>query len=258
MFGLWAMHITRGDLTRAYELAQLIMAQAQSSRNQVRISLAEFIIGDTFYCMGNLDDSWSHLNAARGLFDSERRLPLSPRYIGFDIEVLRLLHSGWTLWQLGYPHQGLEKAQEAVAVANAISHPPNVYIAWSYVGVLHQFRGDVDAVGTSVDNAIAACEKFGISDWLALTVCLKGWIAAARGQYQDGIARQREFLNTSMIFGTKLFEPYSLCLLAESFMSIGLLDDGFNALKKALDGAEQNEHRYFETEAHRLKGEILL
>jgi predicted ATPase len=258
MFGLWAMYITRGDSRKAYEMAQLFLHQAQSSGNRVRLAVAEYILGGTFFWLGKFDDSWSHLKAAVGFFDSERHLPPSPRYIGYDVDVMLLIHSAWTLWHLGYPDQSLEKAQDALTLAEASSHPPNVYLALNYLMVLHQVRGDFHAVDRAADDVIAACRKYGISDWMALTVCLKGWTAAAKGQHQDGIAQQQQFLARSMISGTVSYRPYFLCLSAENYTSIGLFNDGLSAVTEALSAAEQNGIRYFEAETHRLKGELLL
>jgi ATP/maltotriose-dependent transcriptional regulator MalT len=41
-------------------------------------------------------------------------------------------------------------------------------------------------------------------------------------------------------------------------MATGQLDDALSALTEALDAAEENENRFYEAEAHRLKGELLL
>src|ERR1700687_5586816 len=49
-----------------------------------------------------------------------------------------------------------------------------------------------------------------------------------------------------------------LCQLAEGYMMVDRLDDALNALTEALAAADEQEERYFETEIHRLKGELLL
>ena len=55
-----------------------------------------------------------------------------------------------------------------------------------------------------------------------------------------------------------LWQPYFLCLLAETWRETGRLDDGLNALTEALAAADEHEIRFYEAETHRLKGELLL
>jgi len=47
-------------------------------------------------------------------------------------------------------------------------------------------------------------------------------------------------------------------MLAEACMETGRLDDGLSALREAMAAADEHETRQYETEMHRLKGQLLL
>ena len=49
------------------------------------------------------------------------------------------------LWQLGYPDQALKKIQEALTLAQELSHPPSLAGALYFAAELHQLRREGQA-----------------------------------------------------------------------------------------------------------------
>jgi predicted ATPase len=58
--------------------------------------------------------------------------------------------------------------------------------------------------------------------------------------------------------GTRLFEPYSLALLAEAQGQAGRPSRGLELLDEALTIAGNHRELYYEAEMHRLRGDLLL
>ena len=195
---------------------------------------------------------------ALSLYDGERHRSLAFRYGGADAGVACLMISAWTLWHLGYPDQALKRANEALALAQTPSHPFSLGFAEYFFAVLRQFRGEVRAAQETAESLIALCAEGGFTYWLMLATILRGWTMAAQGRNEEGIALIREGLAGTRATGSELHRPYFLTLLAEAQMQIGRFDDGLNSLAEALAAADRNENRHYETEMHRLRGELLL
>lgn len=81
---------------------------------------------------------------------------------------------------------------------------------------------------------------------------------AGQGRSEEGIAQMQEGLAASRSMAAELARPRDLCVLAEACVDAGRLDDGLSALTEALASTGGSEIRFYEAEAHRLKGELLL
>jgi predicted ATPase len=219
---------------------------------------ARYALGNTLSYMGELLLAREHLEMAISLYDRERHRPLAFLYAGIDAGVACLSIAAWTLWHLGYPDQALKRSNEALELAQALSHPSSLVFADYFFGVLRQFRGEVCAAQETAEGLIALSAEHGLPDWLAWATALRGWAMAEQGCNEEGIAQIQEGLAASRATGAELLRPYHLCLLAEACTETGRLDDGLSALTEALTAADEHEIRHYEPEMHRLKGELLL
>ena len=258
LFGLWLVYFGGADLPTALGLAQQLLRRAQSAHDPSLLLLAHLALAQTSRHMGKTLQTTEHLEIALSLYDRERHRPLIFRYVGLDSGVVCLSYAVSTLWQLGYPDQALKKGNEALALAQALSHPHSLVFAEVFVGFLLLARGEVRATQETAEGAIALCAEHGLIDALAWATCLRGGAIAKEGRNEEGIAQLQEGLAAIRATGAKLGRPYFLCFLAEACMETGRLDDGLSALTEALAVADQHEARAFESETYRLKGELLL
>jgi predicted ATPase len=252
------MYLVRGELRRAYELAEQLLRRAQSAHDPALHLYARFALGDTSFWMGELLLAREHLEMAISLYDPERHRPLIFRYGGFDAGVGSLSYAALILWQLGYPDQALKRGNENLALAQRLSHPVSLGLAEFFVVVLRQYRREARATQENAESGIALSTEHGFSDFLALATSLRGWAIAEQGRNEEGIALIQEGLAATRATGQESLLPYYLCLLAEAFMETGRLDDGRSALTEALTAADEHENRVHEAEMHRLKGELIL
>jgi predicted ATPase len=81
---------------------------------------------------------------------------------------------------------------------------------------------------------------------------------AEQGRHEEGIAQIQEGLAAYSATGAELTRSRGLCLLAQGCMEAGRLDDGLSALNEALRVCNAQEERNWESEIHRLEGELLL
>jgi class 3 adenylate cyclase/predicted ATPase len=258
LWGLWAVHLVRAELRRASELAEQLLRQAQSAHEPVRLIYARMARGTTSYFMGGFVPAREHFEIAISLYDPERHRPLAFRYGGADAGIRCLSYAAWTLWQLGYPDQALKRCNEALGLAQALSHPFGLAWAEVFVDVLRLLRREARATQENAEGLIALSAEHGLTDFLAFATILRGWAMAAREHDEEGIANIHEGLAATRATGAELLSAYFLCLLAEACMETGHLDDALGALTEALAAADENENRFYEAETHRLKGELLL
>jgi predicted ATPase len=256
--GVWAVHLLRGALRTAYQLAEQLLRRAQSARDPAGSMAGHVALGHTSYQMGGFLSAREHFENAISLYDPERHRSLIFRYGGADASVNCMSGAAWALWQSGYPDRALKRGNEALALAQALSHPYSLAFAGVFVTVLHQIRREARVAQETAESMIALCAEHGFTQFLAYATVLRGWAMAEQRRNEEGIAQLQEGLAAYRAIGAELGRPYFLCLLTEAYMVTGGLDDGLNALTEALAAIGKNEIRFYEAETHRLKGELLL
>ncbi len=246
LWGLWLMHLLRGELRTAYELAERLMWRAQSAHDPALLQHAHTSLGDTFFWMGLLLPAREHFEMAISLYDPERHRALAFRFGTVDNGIICRSYTAGTLWYLGYPDQALKRLNEALASAQALSHPQSLAWAAIFVGVLRQYRREARAAQEAAEGAIALSAEHGFPDFLARATTLRGWAMAEQGHHEKGIAQIQEGLAASRATGSGLWRPHFLCLLAEACMEMGRLDEALSALTEALAAADEHENRFCE------------
>src|SRR6202035_3841472 len=106
-------------------------------------------------------------------------------YGGFDTGVSCLSYAAQTLWSLGYPDQALERGNEAIALAEALSHPHSLTFAEQFVGVLRQYRREARAAQEAAERQIAFSTEHGFALWLAWATILRGQSMAEQGRNEE-------------------------------------------------------------------------
>ena len=159
---------------------------------------------------------------------------------------------------LGYPDQALTQSHEAITLARKLAHPHSLAAALSYAVWLHHFRQDGLAVQERVEAAIVLSNEQGFPLYSTMGMTLQGWALAMHGQGEDGIAQLQQGLAAMRALRIELGWPSYLALLVEAYGNVGQTEAGLTTLTEALATAHRTGERWWETELHRLKGELLL
>jgi predicted ATPase len=191
------------------------------------------------------------------LYDPQQHRSLAFLY-GTDPGVVCLSYTAWTLGLLGYADQALHKSDEALALAQRMSHFHSLALALTWAIYLHQARGELQAVQERVEALVTLAAEQRFPYWLALGTILRGWALSQQHQAAAGIAQMQQGLAAYRATGAELFRIYWLALLAEAYGITGQVQEGLQALDEALALVDQNGERYWEAELYRRKGELLL
>jgi class 3 adenylate cyclase/predicted ATPase len=258
LFGLLIVYLLRGELRKAFELAEQLMQRAKSANDPTLLTYAQRARGATSYWMGKFESARQHLENTINLYDAERHRPFILRYGGPDAGVSSRCYDALALWQLGYPDQSLKRSDEAIALAQTLSDPFSIAHAVQFLSYLRQYRREPIEVQEATERVIALCSEHTMTEVLALATSMLGGALAEQGRLKEGIAQMEEGLATSGAIGSKLNRPCFLSMLAQAFTEAGRFDDGLSALTEAQATADEGEIHFYEAETHRLRGELLL
>jgi predicted ATPase len=257
LWGLWAFYATRGESQTTRELAEQLLSLAQNQQDSALLLEAHTVLGNSLFWLGELASARAHMEQGIALY--EFRKHRSHAFIhGHEPGVFCLFSVARVLWYLGYPDQALKRSDEAITLAQEMSHPFSLAWALYFATALHQCRRERQATHERAEAAIALCTEQGFAQWLAGGTILRGWALAELGQRENGIAQMRQGLVAWRATGSERARPYFLSLLAETYGMVGQAEEGLAVLDEVLNTAHKNGDRYYEAELYRLKGELLL
>jgi predicted ATPase len=257
LWGLCGFYVTRGALQTARVLGEQLMDLAQRLHDPALLPPTYFMVGGIFLFLGELTAARTCLEQGIVLYDLQRHQAYAVMH-GVDPGVVCLCHAAFTLWLLGYPDQALQRGHETLALAQELGHPYSLAFGLTWETMLHQVRGEAATAQERTETLITLCTEQVVPYWLAGGIVLQGWVLAAHGQLEEGIAQMGQGLAAWQVTGAEILLPYHLTLLAEMHGRKGQVEEGLRVLTEALSLVEQHEERWWEAESHRLTGELLL
>ncbi|MBI3797195.1 MAG: hypothetical protein HY268_09560, partial [Deltaproteobacteria bacterium] len=257
LFGLWLVYLQRADLQAARALAEQLLRLAQNGQDSSLLLLAHFTVGDVLNWLGELLPARKHLEQGIALYNRHSHRSLAFLY-GIDPGVYCLSQVVWDLWPLGYPDQALKSGQEAISLAQELSHPHSLVFALNFTAIAHLLRGEVRAAQERAEAVIALATEQGFPFWVAFGTSLRGWALAAQGQVEEGIAQLQQGLAALRATGSELLRPWLLAPLAEAYGKKGQPEEGLRVVAEALLAVRKSQVCLYEAELLRLKGELTL
>ena len=209
--------------------------------------------------IGELTSAWTHLEQGFALYDPQKHKHHAFLYGGHDPGVCCGYHAAEVLWLLGYPDHALRRSRESLALARKLSHPSTMTIALFFAAWFHQHRGEGQAVQARVEEGMTLATEQGFSRWQMPTTFLQGWLLVEQGHQEAGIAQMFEALTAERaIAPLGRWTAHWAALLAAAYRKVGQTVEGLNIVTDAIASAQQTECRFFESELHRIKGDLLL
>jgi predicted ATPase/DNA-binding SARP family transcriptional activator len=248
----------RGELGTAQRLSEDMLALASSLQEPVLIVEACYALGSLFFYMGDLRQAGAYLEQGIRSYDRRQHQSLILLY-GQDPGVANLCYAAVTLWLLGYPDQALQRSAEALALAQELSHPYSLAMAYSWSVWLHAYRREKQAVLERAEAATSLSAKHNFTVFLGVGKFMSGWALARQADLERGISQMEQGLaEVTLATGSGDERIEFLPLLAEAYGRVGRPQRGLELLSKALAFAEQSSYMLWgQPELYRLKGELL-
>jgi len=190
------------------------------------------------------------------LYDPQQHRSHASLYGGHDPGVCCRLHSGLTLWALGYPDQALKSVQEALSLARELSHPLTTAQALYFAGSVYYHRGESRAAEENAQALVTVGTAQGFSYWAEVGSILLARLLVEEGRSEEGIAQLQAKLAAIRAARWGWREAFSLGLVLEGYAGARQPAKGLQLLSDVL--ADKNIEGFYEPELHRIRGELLL
>ena len=167
-------------------------------------------------------------------------------------------HNTVNLLSLGLLDTAPRTAERAIQEARA-THQPTVLcvaLAWA-AGFVFLSLDELDLAKNCGEELVDLAFKHGLRPYYAAGLCVRGSLAARRGEPELGIGPLRSGLADMQEAFYLMYYPFGQKELAAALGGAGRVDEGIREIDEALRLAAETGYRWFEPELLRTKGELL-
>ena len=256
LWGLSQFHMSQGQMATAETLAQHLLDLVQGEPDTGFAVEGHFVMGTMASYRGDFLAARVHLEHSCRRADT---LP-SPAPLlrgGFVSGVTPRTSLARVLWTSGYADQARQRSQEALTLAQQGDHLPTLAYAAYFVALVCQCRRDVAATQAHADTLLALAAEHRLPLRAEQGRLLRGWALAVQGEAAAGVAHLRQALASPDV-GPESLRSYWLTVLAEAYGQAGQPQAGLQVLAEAVRLMAATEMCWWEAEASRLQGALLL
>jgi class 3 adenylate cyclase/predicted ATPase len=255
--GLWLIHMTRGESSRARALSdELFRLAKQQNDDDLRIQAHHSAWAGFQWC-GEFAAVRDHAELGISLYSPAKHAAHALTYAGHDPGVCAWIQGGLALWFLGYPDRALANARRAMTLAEQIAHPPTIAHALSHGVILHQLRRDPATVSAWGEQLVRLAGAHRLEMYEAVGTFARGWAMANQDQAKAGLVELRRGMDACVGLGMRLFQPYHQAVVAEAYLRAGEIQIGLDVVEEAMRFVTESGVRFWEAELWRLKGTLL-
>jgi class 3 adenylate cyclase/predicted ATPase len=242
------MRVQRGAALRtAEEILQL--TQDRSNRE------ASFLIGMSLYQLGKLEPAEFYVRQSLSPGKAVADRPLAGRS-SQDGRVFASMFHSMLLYLLGYLDQAEAQKRAALERARSLSHPYTLAFALAMTCKAHWFCGDDFVLTERARELVTLSTEHGYSLFLPVGLIHHGRAMVREGRTVEGIVEMEKGIASYRRTGANWTMPYHLGLLAYSYGESTQPERGLDVIGEALREVQRTGERWFESELHRIRGEL--
>jgi DNA-binding SARP family transcriptional activator/predicted ATPase len=256
---LWLLSVYRlgrSEHAAVDRLVERFYKLAQEIKDPGLLCLADLQVSPLY--QGKLDLARQYLS--RACLPREVSLQRSLAYqFGMSPTVVGLAYLGNCLWLMGFPEQAARRSQEACDFAEEINVPMTSCYALGRLCMQYAFAGEIKALRRNAETLLQITRQHGIRNYELGAIFYLHWAKAQIDipAAQD-IEKMEEAMQEYFNLGTVLNRTTFLILFAQGCIRIRQVERGLAALNEAIALGKRTGERWFEAEAYRLKGELLV
>ena len=254
--GLRMFHLTRGELSAAREVGEELLSLGERLQDTGLLMEGHRAVGGVLLHIGELVLARTHLEATYALYDAVEHRRHAVQY-DTDPGVTALQYLSQVLWTLGFPQQARARAEQAVTLARASSHPLSLVEALFWDAELGRYLYDLQHVCERVEEEISLATEHNLQMWICLARYQHGWAMVHQGEPETGITRMRRSFTAVLSLEHGLISLW-VAPLVEAYEKAGLVEEGLAAADEGLETFERAGGSLHESELYRLKGKLLL
>jgi DNA-binding SARP family transcriptional activator len=243
-------HYLLGHYDAAMAAARRGLAIAAELRDERLEATANLFVGQIYYQQGDL-------TAAAALLRRLGNHGVPGHHLGVaGLTVAAQLILCWCFAKLGRFDESLAAAQKALGVAKERSRPSSLVAAYLGLIITYLYKGDVPEAVAVGEQAVAVCERIEAPVLLPMVQSQLGhaYMLADRGAEALPLseAGERGFVTN----GVKAGYSIMLRFLAETYRTVGRIDDAMRAATRAYEAACLYREVDHQAEALRVLGDV--
>jgi predicted ATPase len=257
LWGLWVFYFARAEWPRALELGEQFHSLAVEADDPDLLLEARRGLGTTLLHVGDFGSSREYLKQALAMYDPVEHHAHAFIYAN-DPGIVCSAVLTHVLWALGYPDQAVDRLQYALNLAHEINHPLSLALALAHGASLYYYRRDPEAALELAEEGITLSAEHHFVFWQALAMTIHGRALIDLGRPEAGIAEMREGMATWRATGAKMEWPGLCGIMGEAHGQLGEIEAGLRSLNEALTTLHETGELWWQAEAYRVQGELLL
>src|ERR1700733_7221066 len=256
-YGRWAGSYVRGELSAMRAHAETFLGDVQARPDQPEAGVARRVAGVTHWFAGEYVEARETLEHALALFQPGRDDDLAFRF-GHDEEVAAMLYLALTLWPLGDVGRAVSLVGDAEARMAGLAHIGSHANHRALAVVFELMRHDTSRAAMNGVELAQLAREHDLPFWRAFDGFLEGLATAQGSTASGGLEAMRRGIELLREQNVLLFDGLVKIAFAEAEARAGDPERAVASLDEALATCERIDHRTFEAELHRVRGEMLL
>jgi len=252
--GLYNYHLIRSESPRCLELTAAMLERA---RDVPARTIAHYLRGTANLHLGNFGATIRHLEAARDAYDEDACRAIA-FVAGYHVRSFTLIWLSLAYLYVGESDLATATIRDAVADARGRRHPFTLVSALLAQSRFCSHRGDFAAARDAADEGLAIAMEQRSPYHVSRANILRAINRVDAGDAAGGIALLEQSLVAHHATGADFQSGYNLSRLAEAHAGAGNLQRALELARASIVDVERSGERWWEAEAHRIHGELLL
>ena len=254
IYGLAASSWARGGFRAARDIAERILREAEAEGRIVEARAGHISLGIACMQMGDLGEARTQLELALSHFE-ETGGEIGERF-GFDAGATASVILALTLWLSGDLPRARDLIEVATRLAGELGQPPTTANVLMYKIAIETARSDFHSVVVDAENFLKISQQHSMGYHLAISrlyLCL--------GRAMLGTQRVDDFRKSLADYrdqGYRVIVPSFLGVLARLESGAQNYERALALIEEALALSQEGGDRLYDSNLHRLRGNILL
>ncbi len=260
LHNLWASYLSMGEMQRAEQYCEQLLALAVSEDNRHFEVGARFMLAQSRMFAGDFQAAMGHAARNMAICRAEDSEACTDLFV-FDSGLTVYGDSAIVEWCLGYPDQGAQRAEQGLAKVQRGTNPMTQSFVMGIGATVYYLRREPEKLLHQTQLTIDICERYDLPLYWAHSLILHGWARVLLGntakEKEAGADEARRGLADWQSIGARLALPLYHLVLADIRFHLGDFEESLSLLDQASALADQNDDRLVSAEIPRLRGEVL-
>ena len=252
--GMFNYHLIRSESPLCLELVE---ARLREDLDRPAATVIHYLVGTAHLHLGNFRQSIRHLESALSHYDEDVCRPVS-FIAGYHLRSFTLIWLGLAYLYVGSLERATETISSAVSDARRRSHPFTLVSALLALARFRNHTRDLAGAIAATEEGMAIAVEQRSPYHVSRAGVLRAVNVVEAGRPEEGIALMEEALAAHRATGANFQSSYNLSCLAHAYSEAGNPGRAMEFAGAAVEEVFRSGERWWEAEAQRIRGELLL